>query len=577
MSSLTPSNQYDSAFPGENWFFYWKTSPSLWEAKLKEFPGGTPIFVPINWSFHVLDFDRFDFADQKPETDLKKLFSMAHALGKEICFLLPLGPQPYLPYGGLPSALAKTMSINSDGLALAVVDNEERVNKIYSFFDPKVYQSFRKFAWHLGQYLSTNGISSPVFGLRSGYIHQAKFIPYWEDQSEVYEQAFNRFIRSQLAEKGMSAENLSLEDKIRFKIDFLKLIKELYSQSAKESLTSLWAGEIDVAFLGGGRDDMFSRTSFMWEKSQHYFDTLFEVVSNKIIPSTALLRLESKTPVLRKAFNDFLTSGFLYKKIDTKLYEDDYLSTYTPLVHFEIYYQAPLAIRSPEKWTDLGLMSFFKREFKWSYNFNYQVEVNLEEDYIDAKVHIFSGYGITKDDVNKMIKLFLAGAKIILDTNGLTTDLERKLSLFFMENSIQTEKVNFLTTVTHAALGEGKFILFEGDKVENTGLIKKISFWENLISFINLKHMKIEDEDELYHFWKFRTPKMSEMNYEQIRRLSFYNPSDVKKRARIVGTKNFALLKIIDEQDSKVKPSTMGIDLEVLPGGSVSLDFGFFE
>jgi hypothetical protein len=89
--------------------------------------------------------------------------------------------------------------------------------------------------------------------------------------------------------------------------------------------------------------------------------------------------------------------------------------------------------------------------------------------------------------------------------------------------------------------------------------------------------LKIEDENELYYFWKYRTPKMSEMNYEQIRRLSFYNPSSHKKRARIVGAKNFALLKIIDEIDSKVKTSTMGIDLEIDSGGSVSLDFGYFE
>ena len=48
--------EYDSVFPGENWFLYWKTSPSLWESKLREYSGPSPIFVPIYWGYHT-DFE----------------------------------------------------------------------------------------------------------------------------------------------------------------------------------------------------------------------------------------------------------------------------------------------------------------------------------------------------------------------------------------------------------------------------------------------------------------------------------------------------------------------------------------
>jgi hypothetical protein len=568
---------FDSAFPGENWFFYWKTSPALWEAKLRDFPSSSPIFVPVNWAFHVLDPEHFDFADQKPETDLKKLFLISKKLGREIYFLLPLGPQPYLPNGGIPNFLARASVKSQNGLLRAVVDNEERINKMYSFFDPKIYQSYRKFVWHFGQYLSANGIESLVFGAQTGYIEQGRFGTFFDDTSEVYEQAFSRFLKQQLAQHQISSESLTDADKIRFKIEFLKLIKELYSQSARECLGHLWGGELEFAFLGGAEADIFPRSSYLWEQSQSYFDHLFDTIANKVVPSSVLIGHEQKSPVLVKAFADFFTSGFIYKKIDTKLYEDDYLSSFTPLVFFEIYHQPALLIQSPEKWNQLGLTSFFKREFKWSYIYSYHTNINLEEDYINEKIHLFSGFGLTKDDLSNFFKLFLNGSKVILDKSGLDQELNRKLELFFLENKISIEKLNFHTDVVNASLGEGRFVVFDGEKLESQGLTKKLSFWESIFSSLKIKHMKVQDEDELYHFWKFRTPKMNEMNYEQIRRISFYNPTQFKKRAKIIGDKNFALLKIIDEVQSIVKPSTIGVDVEIGPNGSVSLDFGYFE
>lgn len=568
---------FDSAFPGENWFFYWKTSPALWESKLRDFSNASPIFVPINWAFHVLDPEHFDFADQKPETDLKKLFLISKKLGRDIYFLLPLGPQPYLPNGGIPNFLARATVHSQTGLVRSVVDNEERVNKMYSFFDPKIYQVYRKFVWHFGQYLSTNGIESMVFGAQTGFIEEGRFGTFFDDTSEVYEQAFNRFLKQQTAAQQINSETLTPQDLVRYKIEFLKLIKELYSQSAKECLGHLWGGEIDFAFLGGAESDIFPRSSYIWEQSQNYFDHLFDSIANKIVPSSVLIGHEQKSPVLVKAFQDFFTSGFIYKKLDTKLYEDDYLSSFTPLVFFEIYMHPALLIQYPQKWSQLGLMSFFKREYKWGYTFNYNNEINLEEDYINEKIHLFSGHGLTKDDISRFFKLFMNGAKVVLDKSGLDADLNRKLELFFLENKIQVEKINFNTEIINASLGDGRFLIFDGEKLEHLGLTKKLAFWESIFSSLKIKHLKIQDEDEFYYFWKFRTPKMNEMNYEQIRRISFYNPTQFKKRAKIIGDKNFALIKIIDEVQSVVRPSTIGVDVEVGPYGSVSLDFGYFE
>ena len=74
MSLTTPViRDEDSVFPGENWFLYWKTSASLWKTKIESRNDLGSILVPINWSFHSDTGDSYDFAVEKPETDLNKL------------------------------------------------------------------------------------------------------------------------------------------------------------------------------------------------------------------------------------------------------------------------------------------------------------------------------------------------------------------------------------------------------------------------------------------------------------------------------------------------------------------------
>ena len=77
MQLTTPElKEYDTVFPGENWFYFWRTSPSLWESKLREFSGAQPILVPIYWGLHSEQPEKFDFGTYKPETDLKRLYEV---------------------------------------------------------------------------------------------------------------------------------------------------------------------------------------------------------------------------------------------------------------------------------------------------------------------------------------------------------------------------------------------------------------------------------------------------------------------------------------------------------------------
>ena len=181
MSLTTPvPRDQDSVFPGENWFFYWKTSASLWKSKLQEFPG-TKIIIPLNWSFHTETGDQFDFDDHRPETNLKKLVEIASEVGKSVIFFLPVGPAPFLSNGGLPHFLARSLSLNSEEMAYGVIDAEGHLVKIYSFFDPRVFEAFDKFVKKLGQYFLVNKISSDIWGIRSGYFKEGQFQSFFEN------------------------------------------------------------------------------------------------------------------------------------------------------------------------------------------------------------------------------------------------------------------------------------------------------------------------------------------------------------------------------------------------------------
>ena len=177
----------DAVFPGENWFLYWKTSPSLWEGKLQEYQGPSPLFVPIYWALHSEHPESFDFGRQKPSTDLKRLEETAKKCGRELVFLFPLTPMPFLSNGGVPSYVSRTISKDKDNLAIAAFDSQNNLHKVFSFFDPKVFQAYRKFCYQFGQYLSQVGSSSRVMGLEAMKYEKGFFISFLKDHSSAFD------------------------------------------------------------------------------------------------------------------------------------------------------------------------------------------------------------------------------------------------------------------------------------------------------------------------------------------------------------------------------------------------------
>lgn len=137
MSLTTPiPDDLDAVLPGENWFYYWKTSSSLWRDKFAKFPRGQKVFLPLNWSLHFHGPGEYDFGKDRPEANLKKLITIAKEQGLKPILLLPTGPLPCLVNGGLPSSLATTLAKTDEHLPYVIVLPNGELVKIYSFYGP---------------------------------------------------------------------------------------------------------------------------------------------------------------------------------------------------------------------------------------------------------------------------------------------------------------------------------------------------------------------------------------------------------------------------------------------------------
>jgi hypothetical protein len=561
---------YDTVFPGENWFFFWRTSPSLWESKLREFNGASPILVPIYWGLHSDQPEQFDFGTYRPETDLKRLFEVIKSVGKEVSFLLPLTPAPFLPNGGLPSFLARNMLIDDNGLAHAVVDNDGRINKLYSFYDPRIFQSFRKFVWNIGQYFIKTGINCEIYGVQSYYLEDGELKSFFMDQSVVFQQGYSRYLKQIETDKSQNvagSENYPDINEENMREEYAQQIKNLYTQVAEESLGGHWAGEIKYSFLGAAPKDIFSRSSDLWDHYSHFFKPMLKMMTKGMIPNSAILSPKVKQSSLTTAMNNIVTTSFIKSHINNDLYDDDFDMSFMPLIFFNLY-----NIQNHDR---SGLREYIKRRYTWCFREYDNFQFHVEE--MDHKIHAFSLKNETIQGVTSILKLFLNGGKILVDKSGASEEILNRFNNFFIENDIKTEKVNYVTIVEKAQLGEGLFVTYEGERLAEAATIKKYNFWDTVINFLSINHLEVQADENVFYFWKIRTSNAYELNYQEIRRVYFYNTTSYKKKVSIPNHKNFAFLKSIDENHVNLKTNTLGVEVELLPGGSVNIDFGYFE
>lgn len=565
-------NDIDALFPGEEWFLYWKTSSSLWREKLSEKHLGSRVILPLYWGLHSENGEDVDFGEHRPETDLSRLCREIESLGKEVIFLVPLGPAPFLPGGGVPSLLSRHQSVGEDGLLYTVLDSEEIFIKIYSFYDPRVFQGLSKFVKKLAQYISEKGITASIYSVDYGVLKGEKFHSYRFDHSHVYQQAFSRFLE---AKKEEGLEIKSVEEEKKFHQEFRMTVLNLYRDTLRRSLSPNYIKELKCVFLGGDTRDSFSR---MFD---HYFDRYFSEqihTANKknLLLSSALIPSRRKSELITRQLTDVMVEGIHNDVFEGEVFERQASTQLFPLRLFRIFCLNGMGLdKTP--WHQSGLLSYLDEKYSWPYKIEDLVSFAPNDDEETEYLCFFNGNELEDHSFRRILKYFMGGGKIVLNTNGLGEKLARRLESFQVENSLKTETVRLGMTIKNINLGEGRIILYDSKEQHQISDSKMRDIWEKIISTFPLKGIKIESEDGVLVYWRYKGVGPGELNFEQIRRLSIYNPTSYKKKVKVFFEKNFALVKVLDEKNSKVQSTPHELVVQMLPSGAVSLDFGLYS
>lgn len=551
--------------PGEQWFFYWKTSAALWEAQILELPRDEIVFLPLNWGLHA-DQDKWDFGSTLPERDLLRLAQILTQHGRKFTWLLPLTPSPFLANGGIPVSAARSLSIGESGTHLACLDHEGRLNKMFSWFEPKVFHAWGSFAGAFGEFLAKNRIKSPVWGARFAYKDRGELVSFLTDSSVAFEQGFSRYLRKNHPE-GIEINDPNKE--LSLKQDFFREVQDLFRATAEAALGPFWAGDHEICVLGSSPKETLERGLTSGKTQLGFFQDLFELFTRNIWLSSCLLTNEEKKDLLPKALSNHFGPSAVEEKYHYRIHSGELDNDWRP------YSVVDVVAAADEAWVKNGLFPYLDTQFRWLYGVH--PEIPFTPDAIESgshKIKFFHGSALDRAHFGQMLKLFMMGHKIVLDQTGLSPELEKRLQVFYLENDLKLQTVNFLTTVTLTELGEGKLIVLEGEKLagKDTG-----EFWKNIFRFIRMTLPEVIMDREVFGLWNIRATSASDLNFLDVRRINLYNPTSYKKSVTIRTHKHFAFMKMIDPERAQARSTPEGVQVELLPNGTVALDFGHFE
>jgi len=99
---------------------------------------------------------------------------------------------------------------------------------------------------------------------------------------------------------------------------------------------------------------------------------------------------------------------------------------------------------------------------------------------------------------------------------------------------------------------------------------------EKIVETFSILHIPIQNAEGVDYYWRTRPSSTNELKFEEVRRLSLYNPTSYRKKIRMNLSKNFVVYKVIDEINVIVQTYPNELEIELSPEGSVIVDFGVF-
>ena len=217
-----------------------------------------------------------------------------------------------------------------------------------------------------------------------------------------------------------------------------------------------------------------------------------------------------------------------------------------------------------------------EKTLPWVYNI--QEELQFTPKAIESgqyRVKFFHAATMDRTRFGQMLKLFMMGQKIVFDRTGLNPDLEKRLQIFFLENNLKMQSVNFMTHIELCQLGDGLLILIEGRAINNHP--ERLKFWEQIFNYLKIQHPSLKMDEDVFCLWRIRSTASTELNYLDVRRINLYNPTSYKKHVTVQTQNHFAFMKSIDQEKASAKSTPHGVEVELYPNGKIALDFGHYE
>jgi hypothetical protein len=554
--------------PGEQWFFYWKTSAALWEKYIVDSPIEETIYIPLNWGAHAEANGVWDFGQIFAERDLGRLIDLLTRHNRRSCWLLPIGPSPFLANGGVPIAAARSLSSSAFGMNYACLDQEGTLYKIYSYFDPKVFQFYSGFVFELAKLFVSKNLKTSVWGVEYFFHENETYTSFFSDYSLSFEQGFSRFIKKSFPD-GLEINSALEEQELKKK--FTEEVSQLFLTVASEALSIFWKGKKEINVLGAGPKDTILRSLSEGHSQVFLFQELFTSHIHQKWISTALLNPNEKKSLLTSCLVEHFGSTELQIQYEARTVHSDSESDFRSFALVDVFdFYEPLIFEYN------GLKDYLRKNCRWMYYIHDQIDFTPQ--WIDSsadRIKFFHAKKMNRLMLAKMLKLFMMGQKIVFDRDGISEDLDQRLQIFYLENNLKLQTVNFLSPVNVAPLGEGRLLTFEGKFL--TRPEQQESFWKHIFKFMKMDHPLLASDDDVFNLWRIRSTSSQELNYIDVRRVNLYNPTSYKKNVKIQNQKRFAFLRMIDPQKASVKTSSEGVDIELLPHGKIALDFGHYE
>ncbi|HXH32363.1 MAG TPA: hypothetical protein VNJ01_16300 [Bacteriovoracaceae bacterium] len=446
---------------------------------------------------------------------------------------------------------------------MASLDRDQNLNKMLSFYEPKVYGAFTGFLRAFEAFLTEHQVQSPVWGAEFFYLEDGHKISFLEDWSVAFDHGFSRYVRQKFP------TGTGLADESDLKTVFRSEVSSLFLQSAESVLTTYWMGKMPVTVLGSSPRDCIQRSMPSGKSQLSYTRELVHLYMHDQWISSSLLTNTEKKDLLPFILADQFSSSDAEEKFQFQLPRTDLTEEYRPFGVVEIF-------SKDESLRKMGLLKFLDDNYRSLYQFSDSFAFTNEwVQGSQHKIKLFQGGALDRLGFAQILKLFMLGQRILLDVQDLPLELDKRLQVFLIENNIKNQTLNFVTAISVFELGDGRLITFDGKKL--IGKPEQKNFWHQIFKYFNLTQPEVTMDDDLFSFWKIRSTSGHELNYLDVRRVNFYNPTSYKKHVTINTKNHFAFLRAADSLRASAKSVSQRVEVELLPNGKISLDFGHYE